>query len=228
MAFRYRKRHIDSGDVMDPRDWNLNHAGYSDEFNGYLDRDNFPVDIITRDMMQSNCCNQFFVDIDDETGRPLSSETVGWQSATDGGIVFSRITAEIKADALLMCEWSGRWSWSYGDSGYSSWNTLPGSLLPRDPSNALCRFRLTVDGVAVAESGFSSSRRNRDACYLVGATPVVAGRHVIQIEGQALYEEGNGEVNDKFDLSKRATYTVGNDFELNLRDRELIVRARYR
>ncbi|WP_339863015.1 hypothetical protein [Thalassospira alkalitolerans] len=228
MAFRYRKRHIDSNDVMDPRDWNLNHSNYADEFNGYLDRDNFPADVITREMMQSNCCNQFFSDADDgSTSKIVPVTTSGWQYQTEAGVDFNTINAEVKADSLLVCEWSGYWLWSY-DATSSTWANLPGVTLPRDPTNALCRFRLTVDGVAVAESGYSSARRARDSCYLVGATPVSAGKHQIRLSVQLIYVESNGDVNEFKELSRSASYIVGSDFGFKMRNRELVVRARYR
>ena len=226
MAFRYRKRHIDSNDVMDPRDWNLNHSNYAGEFNGYLDRDNFPADFVTQAMIQENCCNEVFSSTEGTmTGIQLNS--VAWQAGGTDHPVGS-LTEEIKSDALLICEWSGQWEWSYLVKG-SGWGNVPNSSLRRDPTQAVCRFRLMVDGVVVAESGYSSARRKYDGCYLVGATPVSAGNHVVTVEAQFLYIEQNETILEANDLMRHGTYTVGDDdFSISLEEAELIVRARYR
>lgn len=228
MAFRYRKRHIDSNDVMDPRDWNLNHANYADEFNGYLDRDNVPAEIITRDMMEVDCCNAFSSDAESsDYGEPISCSSVSWQAGNPES-PFSKLSLEIKSDALLVCEWSGSWKWIYF-AGSGSWNNIPGSALKRDPTQAICRFRLTVDGITVSESGYSSARRKRDSCYLAGATPVSAGNHFIQVEVQLLYIEQNSTMLEDNDLMRHGTYFLGDDdFKFTMKQRELIVRARYR
>ena len=232
MAFRYRKRHIDSGDVMDPRDWNLNHSNYADEFNGYLDRDNFPADFVTQTMMEENCCNKFFRAQSTNSYTHFAETSVAWQSGSQksagSDVKFSQLEIEAQSDALLVCEWSGVWRWTY-DASSSDWNPIPDSTLKRDPTNALCRFRMTVDGITVAESGYSSARRAYDGCYLVGATPVCAGRHVIRVEVQILYIEQNGTMLEEYELMRHGTYFVGEeDFSFQVENRELIVRARYR
>ena len=206
---------------MDPRDLNLNHAEYADELNGYLDRDNFPASFITSEMLEDDACNEFFFDKKTLTEYPaiLDSDSVSWQRTDTSDSTISSVTVDLKADALLMCEWSGTWQWAYDHDSFA--NTIPdsdGSY--RDPTDTLIRVRMLVDGITVAESGFSPARREYDSVFLVGAAPASAGLHDIVVEFQIVvaYDTESG----------TPFYYVSDDYTVTVGNRELIVRARYR
>ena len=236
MAFRYQKRAFESGDVIDPDDWNLNHTNFAEEFNGNLDRDNFPANFIKKDMLAANACNQFWSTSSSTDSSALVSSTTDWQYEDVDNTNISRRTIEVEADALLMVEWSGGWKWSY-DATDSDWLQVPGTessptsvTLKRDPTSTLCRFRLSVDGMIVSETGFSSARRARDSAYLVGAVPVVAGSHIVQLEAQLVYLEQSLKIveQDHLNMNQNTSYFVGADFTFTMKQRELLIRARYR
>jgi|TARA_Y100000310_G_scaffold123016_1_gene121769 hypothetical protein len=222
MSFRYRQRWFEGGDALDPRDLNLNHAEYADELNGYLDRDNFPADFITSDMLDAKACNEFFTS-NVIAGVALSSDTPAWQRYDSSGADIHSVSADLTSDALLMCEWSGSWYWSYDIDTID--NKLPDTTLGsgnflRDPTDCLIRARMLVDGTVVAESGFSSARRQWDTAYLVGAAPAGAGLHAVNLEFQAI---------TAFNTSSGTPfYYLSNDYEVTFMRGELIVRARYR
>ena len=77
MAFRYRQKYFEDGDIVEPRDWIANMAEYADEFNGFLDRDNLPNDAISSAMMTSGACNEINY-ARSTTSSTISGEDTGW------------------------------------------------------------------------------------------------------------------------------------------------------
>ena len=134
MAWKYRKEYHEAGDALIPEDWLENQKEFVEEFNGYLDRDNFrekafsggvynntatPTAINSLPVVHSNTFNAVFADAH-TTWNGTSYEqiklldlggdgtTVGWNS-----------------------NGSGR------PSAYSSFNTLPSLALDLDDDSLL-------------------------------------------------------------------------------------------
>jgi len=162
MAFRYRIRHVEDGDVIDTRDWNLNHGELAHEFNGHVDRDNAPESVIDSQHVVKGVMQQVVSVIPTAVARIITGKTTMWQNldATE-----KQFTTE--ADSTVTVEWSGCWFWSNG--GYNDRHV---------------GFRITVDGREVALYPSSTSDREYDATCLVGTTIVGAGTHTVKVSGR--------------------------------------------
>ena len=86
------------------------------------------------------------------------------------------------------------------------------------PLYAGCAFRIAVDGVVVSESGWFSDHRKKESVYLVGAIPLQAGPHTVQVEVRKSFV-----ANDK-----PGTVVSGMEKPVVMFDRQLIAHARYR
>ena len=166
MSLRYRVEYSESGDVLDPQVWNLNQNELASEFNGGLDRDNIEAAIFTEGVIVDNAFTRI-------SSAPASTGFIpdpalrSWQAMTN-----TSLSLTMTQDCLLLCEWSGTWEW---DNTYTA-----GSAPYTEDAIA---FRIVVDGVDVtAASQFFGSSIRKCSTYIVGATPVSAGAHVIQVE----------------------------------------------
>lgn len=168
MSLRYRVEYSESGDVLDPQVWNLNQNELSSEFNGGLDRDNIEEAIITEGMIVDNAFTRI-------SSAPANTAFIpdaalrSWQVMDN-----TSLSLTMEQDCLLLCEWSGTWEW---DGVYTP------SVSPDPYTEDAVAFRIVVDGVDVtAASQFFGSSIRKCSTYIVGATPVSAGAHVIQVE----------------------------------------------
>jgi hypothetical protein len=175
VAHRFRDIWVDPADALDPTGWNRNMSALAEEWNGGLDQDNLPEEVVTTARIEQDQCtvvssdgyavsgavNRFTVDI-------LRSD---WQRTDATGNVIGEEEINCPVDGTLIAEWGGWWYWDGGSAGSSS----------------VCRFRLVVDGRPISESGWSEWARRRDAVQLVGASPLSAGRHTIWVEVQAAH-----------------------------------------
>ena len=171
MAFRYRQKYFEDGDIVEPRDWVANMAEYADEFNGFLDRDNLPNGAISSAMLNSESCNSIQKSRTTTT-TTLSGDDTGWKS-TDGTTKYGEVSFTTKVDSLVFVEWSGTWNWE---------TTLSyGSLSSSAGDNNVLQFKIVVDGIEVARLPLSAARRFYDSGYMCGVLPVPAGNHKVQL-----------------------------------------------
>ena len=169
MAFKYRQAFFQDGDIVDARDWNRNLTEYTEEFNGYLDRDNLPASAVTTAMIVSDACSQVETSAV-STDTTVSGEVATWQS-TDGTTKFGEVSFTSDTDGLAIVEGSGTWE------GNHSWTTTAGAS-----SESYFQVRLLVDGIQVAHMPRSTFTRLLDSSYMVGVIPLPAGNHVVSIE----------------------------------------------
>ena len=106
MAFRYKQVRVQDGDIIDPEDWNANQREYVGEFNGNLDRDNFPEAVFKPKHIQYNAFNEVY-----------SQEFMGpnnYVNLLDSAVwtQISRITLEAPVDSMLTVHWSGMWTFT--------------------------------------------------------------------------------------------------------------------
>jgi len=166
MSLRYRVEFSESGDVLDPQVWNLNQNELTSEFNGGLDRDNILPAVIPEGMIVNNAFTRISSAVSDTPFNPDDSLR-SWQTIPN-----TSLSLTMAQDCLLLCEWSGTWAW---DAAYTA-----GSAPYTEDAVA---FRIVVDGVDVtASSQFFGSSIKECSTYIVGAAPVSAGAHVIQVE----------------------------------------------
>ena len=118
MAFRYRQVKVENGDVIDSEDWNANQREFAGEFNGNLDRDNFPEEVFDRDHIAYNAFHRLYMkQLPSNLG--LDGGTIGWQNV-------NALTFEAPSDGMVVFDWSGHFSMGtsiYRQSDIHSINT---------------------------------------------------------------------------------------------------------
>lgn len=166
MSLRYRVEFSESGDVLDPQVWNLNQNELASEFNGGLDRDNILEAVFTEGVIANNAFTRISSAPASAAFNPDASLR-SWQAMDN-----TSLSLTMEQDCLLLCEWSGTWTWD---------NVYTAGTAPYTEDGIA--FRIVVDGVDVtAASQFFGSSIRECSTYIVGATPVSAGAHVIQVE----------------------------------------------
>jgi hypothetical protein len=200
MAWRYRQRRMNDGDVVTPEDWVLNNKEFAEEFNGYLDRDNFNQAMFGVSVVSTGTFNKVHSDAHDATDNFITdTEIVEWQKVSTTGIQLGYLSIDCPVDCLLKCEFGAYWDVN----------------LPPNPAEV--RFRITVDGISVADGGWLSGQRLQWGTHLLGATFVTAGKHEIRAEVQVAQVDEKGTNN----------YSAINDF-VEIKNRELVVVERRR
>ncbi len=207
MAWRFRQIHIDSGDILDPFHWNLNHQEFASEVNGYLDRDNFRGAMFDTDDFRDQSCNQVFT-VDSQSDVSINMNTTTWQGRPD----IALRTFQLKTDAHANVEYSA----------YHDWSNL--GNLPGNPDLFAVRFRLLVDGTAIAQGGWQNLGRQRDVIYLVGGIQLPPGEHEAFVEAQV----GSISVDAEDPEALERIGEGDDDPTLVVSNRELIVHARFR
>lgn len=202
MGQRYRFGFQEEGDVLDPTFWVYDNNEMGAEFNGYLDRDN--IDRAT--ILQAEIVEDQFTTIDRYTSDVAFTpdrQAISWQGGGGNdadGLFRKEITCA--ADCVLSVEAHLTWRWD--DAAWSMLSS--GAVSPGETStfrtNCL-RFRLTVDGVDVCRTGFFDDTHRYYGTYLVGATVVTSGTHVVTLEVEAtrrlwetlaIYNNNSGDV----------------------------------
>lgn len=175
MANRYRVTYPQAGDVLNPDDWNLTQAELASEINGFADRDNFPEAVVTEAMVVARAASNLRTDPYTTTLTTVA-DSVAWQS-TDGSTTYvGRIAFTAEVDCLLDCDFGGGWNWD--TSGHPA-----GYNLAQNEVNCI-RFRISVDGAVVAQSGFHEEGHDQSNTFITGCIPVQAGPHVVTVEYQ--------------------------------------------
>lgn len=168
MTMRYRQTYPRVDESLDVRDWNNNMREIASEFNGYLDRDNVPQNVIDLSMTEFGAFNKVHADAYDAAinNVSLDPDTTAWQS-DDGTDNIGQLTLLVPCDSLLICEFSG-----YVETS--------GTL-----ADEFVRFRISVDGETAAVNGFSVMHfLTKQPLSIAGAVPVLAGTRVVKVEAQ--------------------------------------------
>lgn len=182
MAFRYRNKYFQDGDAVDPSGWTGNIDGYTQEFNGYLDRDNLPSAGVTTAIIQSNAANHIFSQVL-QTSAEVSIETTRWLD-DDGTNSFGKIEFTAPTDGFLTVEWSG----TFQHPRHPQWPAAKALT----PSNAekltgswYLNLKLTVDGIELCQVPKCINTFSKSSEYMVGSIPIAAGVHEIKLLARA-------------------------------------------
>jgi hypothetical protein len=163
MAFRYRQNTPQTGDIVDPEDWNENVREMISEFNGHLDRDNIPEQSITTAMCSANIFHTVRSDFTDR--QVLSKKTQDY-------VVINRIEFNSQYDGVVICEWSGNWEFGAVENNVTS------------STNAnIISVRIIVNGIEACEIFRSPDWATKDCGYVSGALSYPAG--IVRIESEA-------------------------------------------
>lgn len=165
MAWRYLARAVETGVVIDPRDFVMNQTEFAAEFNGLLDRDN----IATAGLVAADFEAATFVEAryDNALGAPLQTIDAGaggsWVEITDVTTSFTVDDGELIVDADINVEW-------------------PATAVP---TNNKWEARLLINGNAVAHTGWGHQVRLKGAQALTGSCSVSAGTATVAINVRA-------------------------------------------
>lgn len=211
MGLRYRQRYFESGDILEPRDWNYNWAELASEVNGNLDSHNLATGAITEAHYNSRAASNIRGDSATDS-LTTQDNVVSW--INDDGAASPVDVAEVSftadVDCVVVCEFGCTIDWDAADyAGGGGASSLQFS------EGACVRFRIVVDGVPIAESGFLEESIEENSVYLCGVGIMQAGSHVVRVEYQKLYIDDH--------INEGAT-----DSGLVIQERELIVHERYR
>lgn len=170
MSFVYRETYVEAGGTVMPWDWLVNMGALASEMNGYLDRDNFPENVLTAAMIVDNAFNRMGSEqTSDSTAVTLDGNVVEWQVGDNGGL--PSITVTFEHDGVLKVRFGGRYDWGA---------SIPISSFYK----GVLQFRIRLDGVVIAQTGYLPLMRLRGRPFLTGTTQVSAGRHVIDVEAR--------------------------------------------
>tara|TARA_S200002703_G_scaffold154445_1_gene157230 strand:- start:2650 stop:3252 length:603 start_codon:yes stop_codon:yes gene_type:complete len=165
MAFKYRQITPQSGDLINPDDWNVNVREYTNEFNGHLDRDNLPEKGITSASIKANSFHQVHSD--------ASGEFVILEKDQSRFKQIQIIEFETQHQGIVTCEWSGYWIFE----------TIQANLQSTSNIQKL-DYRMLVNGTEVSRISTETNLRKMGSGYMVGALPVEAGIVRVTIEAK--------------------------------------------
>jgi|TARA_R110000824_G_scaffold218089_1_gene404570 hypothetical protein len=176
MAFVYKKRDFEDGDVPVPEMWNASMNAFSAEMNGLLDRDNLPLDAVgvAPTKYDSSFSTHAFVStLSFEDEFVVSTDFKGWQRVP---ISVPSITSPVEE----MVEVEGSLQLT------NNWGASPPSV----DNRARVMFQVLIDGSVVTETGTISALLLEACVPLNGAMPIIAGSHSVELYVRYINNEG--------------------------------------
>ena len=202
MAFRYRQITPQTGDFINPDDWNVNVREFTNEFNGHLDRDNLPEKGITTASIKAAAFHQVH--------SVASGADFVLEKDQSRFIELQILEFETQHQGIVMCDWSGYWEFEE---------------IQRDLQNSdliqRLDIRMLVNGSEVSRIRTETNLKRTSSGYMVGALPVEAGMVKVTVEVKTTNEEsttvsGSGE-GFAYAITKQAGASI------TLKNKELVV-----
>lgn len=189
MAWRYLDRLVESGGIVSSMDWNSPMSGYIGEFNGMLDRDNFPNAAVDYEHTTQGAFTKTSVSGYHDDGTPVFWGTgqVLWRDAGSGGLMPTK-TLYLPVDCVVAVEFGCWFEW-WGASAFAEGDD------DVDRNEHVVQFRVVANGDTVCESGIIPMFRNPWSVWLVGATVCSAGEYTFTAEARSSRRSwSNGDV----------------------------------
>lgn len=133
MAWRYQKHHFQDGDIAHPRHWNENIQQFTDEYNGYLDKDNLPRGAIKSEMVSDHAFSRVYLvtaagygnnpELKETYVAPVESHV--WVSTDNNSMDLCKKTIDVETDCIAIVEFTCNWDWRHdaaNDGGTTSNN----------------------------------------------------------------------------------------------------------
>tara|TARA_R110002020_G_scaffold228410_6_gene439167 strand:+ start:1286 stop:1900 length:615 start_codon:yes stop_codon:yes gene_type:complete len=162
MAFRYRQITPQTLDLINPDDWNVNVREYTNELNGHLDRDNLPEKGITTASIKPDVFHIVKSDLT-TTNQVIDKSEARFKE-------FQIIEFETQHQGILMCEWSGGWTYE----------VIEETLTSSDVQ--MVDYRILVNGTEVTRIRNDNNLKKKSVGYMVGSIPVEAGMVKVTVE----------------------------------------------
>jgi len=205
MAFKYRQVKPADGDIIDPEDLNANNREFSNEFNGFLDRDNIDFQSLESKHCKKNAFNKLYSDFRNNS-ITVDGKDIDWHRNANTNEIINRVVFEADTDGVLICEWSGRWKFE---------RSLSATNPDVDTVN-LVTYRIVVQNNEVTRIHRSADAKKQNSGYMCGVFEVSAGINTIDVEAKIFKSKNTN--SDK----------VVCDSSLEIFDRELVVNYRKR
>lgn len=161
MAWRWTAQAIESGVVVDPRDFTRNQAEYAGEFNGRLDRDNVAEGAVTAAKPVVKSIVEVFSN--PQSGSPLQQIAAGqsgaWHVITAATTTLDTEDGEVIVDADINVQTA-----AFVGTGNEKW-----------------ACQLVVDGLPIAQTGWTHRGRTMTSQSMTGRAVVSKGQTTIQI-----------------------------------------------
>ena len=219
MAWKFIQRDLQSGDILDPADWNENVREFVQEINGAFDRDNLPASSVA-------------------TGNEVASEVFNELDIAYLTVAFQRLDADSQgnqriqvasqsvstSEEMLLCEASIQVDTADPNTATMSGTTFDDGYIHRDTKTVLdwCQYDLimTLNGLEIAYAGPFTAYQRRQPIYMCGAAPVEAGSNTVECFIRLYVDRKGG-----------ATHTWASsvtDFDPRITDAAILVNRRKR
>ena len=160
MAWVWQEQVLETGVVVDPRDYTRNQAVLAGEFNGHLDRDNVGEGAVTSGKPVVKGIVEVFSN--PQSGAPLQQIAAGqsgaWHTITSATTTLDTEDGEVIVDADVNAQWE---AYSVGNEKWAC--------------------RLVVNGLTVANTGWTHIARLSTVQSLTASAPVTKGQTTIQL-----------------------------------------------
>ena len=206
MAFKYVPHTFRDGEIIEPTRVLENMRVLASEFNGKLNRDNFPEEVITDEMMKPNAVLEITQSSALGFGDPLepnpnsilqSKGEMDWDK-----FLIAEKTLSITHDSLLIVSFNCELRWIFkNDDNIVTSSSAVNDFGPDMGRAALgtsssttrgqCFIELRVNGELISESSNHTFLRQLDSVFVSGATPVLAGDVVIDVKARIVTTDQN-------------------------------------
>lgn len=191
----FRQSRTAAAEVLDPAWWNAAHTEFA-VFNGGLDRENLAEAVIAEIMVGSKA----LVDVltsEHTTSFSIDTSLLVWQSSP----LIHRVASTAPVDCVLELDWGGSWTWS------GSWSATGPTTV--DATSDTVRWRITVNGETIAETGPSDDTAVQDCAALYGTAQIPAGAYEVLVEVQVGRRKWSGVSDTTGVCTNTITYDFG-------------------
>jgi hypothetical protein len=200
MAFRYRQITPQTGDFINPDDWNVNVREFTNEFNGHLDRDNLPEKGITTASIKAAAFHQVH--------SVASGADFVLEKDQSRFIELQILEFETQHQGIVMCDWSGYWEFEEIQLDLQSGIDVQ-----------TLDIRLMINGNEVSRIRTETNLKRTSSGYMVGALPVEAGMVKVTVEVKSIARKAPILTGSGFDPETTGAATGS----VTIKNKELVV-----
>tara|TARA_R110001583_G_scaffold144666_4_gene296630 strand:+ start:5214 stop:5864 length:651 start_codon:yes stop_codon:yes gene_type:complete len=179
MAWKIRQARANSGDLVDPEDWNENIREFGNEYNGFLDRDNVGVQQIEKKHLERFAMNRIYSNHKNDEFKISGASTKYYGSLGSFNITFP-------TSGMLIVEFTAEFGFANSLMRGDNLNILEyetnGFIDHLGLQSVDVRIKVNNNEIARCHSVIESSIYR--TVYCCGAIPVDAGQYTIETEAR--------------------------------------------